>query len=55
MLSNPEDPELQRLARALPASVLSSKADSNTKKYLGASHTSDERPGLTQDKECQAS
>ena len=36
LLSNLEDPELQRLARELPAVVLSSRADSTTKKYLGA-------------------
>ena len=36
MLRNLEDPELQRLAEALPTTVLSSRADSTTKKYLGA-------------------
>ena len=36
LLSNLEDPELQRLAQALPATVLKSRADSTTKKYLGA-------------------
>ena len=36
LLSNLEDPELQHLARELPAVVLSSRADSTTKKYLGA-------------------
>eukprot|EP00731_Ephydatia_muelleri_P006914 Em0003g1162a len=36
LLSNLEDPELRRLAKALPATVLGSRADSTTKKYLGA-------------------
>ena len=36
LLSNLEDPELQRLARELPSVVLSSRAYSTTKKYLGA-------------------
>ena len=36
LLSNLEDHELRRLALALPATVLSSRADSTTKKYLGA-------------------
>eukprot|EP00731_Ephydatia_muelleri_P033190 Em0026g10a len=36
VLRNLEDPELQRLAEALPTTVLSSTADSTTKKYLGA-------------------
>ena len=36
LLSNLEDHELRRLAQALPATVLSSRADSTTKKYLGA-------------------
>ena len=37
LLSNLEDPELRRLAKALPATVLRSRADSSTtKKYLGA-------------------
>ena len=36
LLSNLEDPELRRLAKALPATVLRCKADSTTKKYLGA-------------------
>ena len=36
LLSNLEDPELRRLVKALPATVLRSKADSTTKKYLGA-------------------
>ena len=36
LLSNLEDPELRRLAKALPATVLECKADSTTKKYLGA-------------------
>ena len=36
VLRNLEDPELQRLAEALPTTVLSSRADSTTKKYLGA-------------------
>ena len=36
LLSNLEDPELRRLAQALPATVLRSRADSTTKKYLGA-------------------
>ena len=36
LLSNLEDPELRRLAMSLPATVLRSRADSTTKKYLGA-------------------
>eukprot|EP00731_Ephydatia_muelleri_P022793 Em0015g376a len=36
LLSNLENPELQRLPQALPATVLSSRADSITKKYLRA-------------------
>ena len=36
LLSNLEDPELRRLAKSLPATVLRSRADSTTKKYLGA-------------------
>ena len=36
LLSNLEDPELRRLAQALPATVLKSRADSTSKKYLGA-------------------
>ena len=36
LLSNLDDPELRRLAKALPATVLKSKADSTIKKYLGA-------------------
>ena len=36
LLSNLEDPKLRRLAKALPAMVLRSKADSTTKTYLGA-------------------
>ena len=36
LLKNLEDPELQRLAQSLPATVLRSRADSTTKKYLGA-------------------
>ena len=36
LVSNLEDPELRRLAKALPATVLKCKADSTTKKYLGA-------------------
>ena len=36
LLSNLEDPELRRLAKALPTKVLRSKADNTTKKYLGA-------------------
>ena len=36
LMSNLEDPELQRLAAALPDTVLRGKADSTTKKYLGA-------------------
>ena len=36
LLSNQEDPELRRLAKALPTKVLRSKADNTTKKYLGA-------------------
>ena len=36
LLTNLGDPELRRLAAALPATVLRSRADSTTKKYLGA-------------------
>ena len=36
LLGNLEDPELRRLAQSLPATVLRSRADSTTKKYLGA-------------------
>ena len=36
MLKDLEDPELQRLASSLPTTVLKSRADSTTKKYLGA-------------------
>ena len=36
LLGNLEDPELRRLAQALPATVLRSRADNTTKKYLGA-------------------
>ena len=36
LLMNLGDPELQRLAQSLPATVLRSRADSTTKKYLGA-------------------
>ena len=36
LLGNLEDPELRRLAQSLPAMVLRSKADSTTKKHLGA-------------------
>ena len=36
LLKDLEDPELQRLAQSLPATVLRSRADSTTKKYLGA-------------------
>ena len=36
LLKNLEDPELQRIAQSLPATVLRSRADSTTKKYLGA-------------------
>ena len=36
LLTNLEDPELRRLAAALPTTVLRSRADSTTKKYLGA-------------------
>ena len=36
ILSNLEDPELQRLVAGLPAIVLSSQADGTTRKYLGA-------------------
>ena len=36
VLRNLEDPELQRLAEALPTTVLSSRANSTTNKYLGA-------------------
>ena len=35
LLSNLDDPELRRLAKALPATVLKCKADSTTRKYLG--------------------
>ena len=36
LLGNLEDPELRRLAAGLPAVVMQSRADSTTKKYLGA-------------------
>ena len=36
LLGNLEDPELRRLAQSLPATVLRSRSDSTTKKYLGA-------------------
>ena len=36
LLGNLEDPELRRLAQSLPTTVLRSRADSTTKKYLGA-------------------
>eukprot|EP00731_Ephydatia_muelleri_P002572 Em0001g2572a len=36
LLKNLKDPELQRLAQSLPATVLRSRADFTTKKYLGA-------------------
>ena len=36
LASQPGGPELRRPAEALPTTVLSSKADSTTKKYLGA-------------------
>ena len=36
LLKDLEDPELRRLAQSLPATVLGSRADSTTKKYLGA-------------------
>ena len=36
LLSHLEDPELRRLAKSLPATVLRSRADNTTKKYLGA-------------------
>ena len=36
LLSHLDDPELRWLAKALPATVLKCKADSTTKKYLGA-------------------
>ncbi|KAL5517290.1 hypothetical protein EMCRGX_G002814 [Ephydatia muelleri] len=36
LLKNLEDPELQRIAQSLPATVLRSRADSTTKKYVGA-------------------
>eukprot|EP00731_Ephydatia_muelleri_P008538 Em0004g876a len=36
LMSNLEDPELQRLAAPLPDTVLRGKADSTTKKYLSA-------------------
>ena len=36
LLKNLEDPELRRLAQSLPATVLRSRADTTTKKYLGA-------------------
>ena len=35
LLKDLEDPELRRLAQSLPATVLRSRADSTTKKYLG--------------------
>ena len=34
-----QDPELSRLARALPETVMKARADSTTKKYLGAFRT----------------
>ena len=50
LLSNLEDPELRRLAQALPATVLKSRADSTSKKYLGAYRRwkvwADERQGV---------
>ena len=36
LLKDLEDPELRRLAQSLPATVLRSRADSTSKKYLGA-------------------
>ena len=36
LLCNQQDPELQRLAEALPTTVLSNRADSTTRKYLGS-------------------
>ena len=36
LLSNLEDPELRQLAEVLPDTILRGKADSTTKKYLGA-------------------
>lgn len=36
MLASEQDPELQRLAKALPNTVLAGRADSTTKKYIGA-------------------
>ena len=36
LLKDLEDPELRRLAQSLPATVLRSREDSTTKKYLGA-------------------
>ena len=36
MLKELEDPELRQLAEALPGTVLQSRADSTTRKYLGA-------------------
>ena len=36
LLDTLEDPELRPLAQSLPATVLRSRADSTTKKYLGA-------------------
>lgn len=35
-MSNLEDPELRRLAEALPDTILRGKADNTTKKYLSA-------------------
>ena len=50
LLSNLEDPELRRLAQALPATVLSSRADSKPQVP-----TSDGRPGQMPDKVSPAS
>lgn len=36
LLSNLEDPELRRLSKSLPATVLRSRKDWTTKTYLGA-------------------
>ena len=36
LLKDLEDPELRHLAQSLPATVLKSRADSTSKKYLGA-------------------
>ena len=35
-IGNSQDPELNRIAKALPETVLKARADSTTKKYIGA-------------------